>query len=73
MDEHAMTAESSRPGEVIFSCAAGCGRRVAVRSGSMVVLERGDFFARHFGSMAPDDLQIGFGSVTPDTSPLNLN
>jgi hypothetical protein len=39
----------------------------------MVVLERGDFFARHFGSMAPDDLQIGFGPVTPDTPPLSLN
>ena len=73
MDEHAMTAESSRPGEVIFTCAAGCGRQVAVRSGSMEVLERGDFYARHVGSMAPDDLQIGFGSVTPDTPPLNLS
>jgi hypothetical protein len=39
----------------------------------MEVLERGDFFARHVGSMAPDDLQIGFGPVTPDTPPLNLN
>jgi hypothetical protein len=73
MDEHAMTAESSRPGEVTFSCAAGCGRRVVVRSGSMVVIDRGDFFARHVGSMAPDDLQIGFGSVTPDTPPLSEN
>jgi hypothetical protein len=73
MDEHAMTAESTRAGEVIFTCAAGCGRRVAVGHGRMEVLERGDFFARHVGSMAPDDLQIGFGPVTPDTSPLNLN
>jgi hypothetical protein len=39
----------------------------------MVVIDRGDFFARHVGSMAPDDLRIAFGSVTPDTPPLSEN
>jgi hypothetical protein len=74
MDEHVMTAQSTNAGEVLFACTVtGCGRRVVVRPGRMVVLERGDFYARHVGAVAPDELQIGFGSVTPATPPLNQN
>lgn len=47
---HRMSCEATYPGEVLLTCHEdGCGRRVVVRPGSMVVLDRGDFFASHVG------------------------
>jgi hypothetical protein len=51
MSRHRMTIESDDGIDVTFTCPEeGCGRRVVFRrSGGMVVLNRGDFFAMHSG------------------------
>ncbi len=49
---HAMSIEDDDGDDIIFVCREeDCGRRVMMRrSGGFVVLQRGDFFARHSGS-----------------------
>jgi hypothetical protein len=48
---HRMTLESDNGEELLFVCShGGCGRRLVLqRSGGLVVLDRGDFFALHSG------------------------
>jgi hypothetical protein len=48
---HRLNIEADNGDEVLFVCATqSCGRRLVVkRSGGLVVLDRGDFFARHAG------------------------
>jgi hypothetical protein len=48
---HRMTVHADNGNEILLACPeAGCGRRVVLkRSGGMVVLDRGDFFAIHSG------------------------
>jgi hypothetical protein len=43
---------TSSPAGLLFECADGCGRRLAVESGSgaMTIIDRGDQFARHVGA-----------------------
>jgi len=59
MPKHRMTIEDDDGRDIVFACAeTGCGRRVVFRrSGGMAVLDRGDFFAQHFGGS--EGLQIG--------------
>lgn len=52
MDElHELTIESDDGTDVLFACPVeGCGRRVVVRrSGQLIVLDKGDFYALHVG------------------------
>jgi hypothetical protein len=48
---HRLTIEADDGRDVLFACPVeGCGRRLVVRrSGGLIVLERGDFFALHVG------------------------
>jgi hypothetical protein len=48
---HQLTAEADNGDEIVFVChELDCGRRLVLkRSGGLVVLDRGDFFARHVG------------------------
>jgi hypothetical protein len=48
---HRMTLEAGNGEEFLFVCHHdGCGRRLVLqRSGGLVVLDRGDFFALHSG------------------------
>jgi hypothetical protein len=50
--QHRMFLESDNGEELLFACPhEGCGRRLVLRrSGGLVVLDRGDFFALHSGS-----------------------
>jgi hypothetical protein len=59
MTEHHMTIEADNGDETLFVCPeASCGRRLVLkRSGGMVVLDRGDFFALHSGGT--DGLGVG--------------
>ena len=43
---------TSSPAGLLFECADGCGRRLAVDSwsGALTVIDRGDPFARHVGA-----------------------
>lgn len=47
-----MACEAENASEVLFACPT-CGRRVVVGKGEpkFVVLDRGDFYARHTGSL----------------------
>jgi hypothetical protein len=56
---HHFTAEADNGDEVVFVCPeAGCGRRLVLkRSGGLVVLDQGDFFARHIGGS--DGMRVG--------------
>jgi hypothetical protein len=49
--QHRMVIEADNGAEVLFVCPhEGCGRRLVFkRSGGLVVLDRGDFFALHSG------------------------
>ena len=51
MTDHEMTVEADNGDEVLFACPhEGCRRRLVVkRSGGLVVLDQGDFWARHSG------------------------
>ncbi|HEX6578814.1 MAG TPA: hypothetical protein VF082_10630 [Jiangellaceae bacterium] len=51
MEMHRLTMEADNGHEVLFACSVeSCGRRLVVkRSGDLVVLDRGDFFAHHAG------------------------
>jgi hypothetical protein len=48
---HHLTIEADDGTDVLFACPVeGCGRRVVVRrSGELIVLDRGDFYALHVG------------------------
>jgi hypothetical protein len=48
---HQLTTEADTGDDVLFVCREeGCGRRLVVkRSGGLVVIDRGDFFALHTG------------------------
>ena len=52
---HQMNIESDNGHEVLLLCPeSSCGRRVVLkRSGGMVVIDRGDFFALHAASSGP--------------------
>jgi hypothetical protein len=65
MEDHLMTAESPHPGEVLLTCAEGCGRRVVVRPTTMVVLDRGDVGARHTATAAPPGMLLTVGAPAP--------
>ncbi len=61
---HRMNVEADNGKDVLFVCPVdGCGRRLVLkRSGGLVVLDRGDFFAYHVGGNA--GLEIS-ASVAP--------
>ncbi len=48
---HHLTIEADDGTDVLFACPVeGCGRRVvARRSGELIVLDKGDFYALHVG------------------------
>jgi hypothetical protein len=60
---HRMTVHADNGNEILLICPeAACGRRLVVkRSGGMVVLDRGDFFAIHSGGT--EDLRLGSGLI----------
>jgi hypothetical protein len=49
--QHRMILDSDNGEELLFACPhEGCGRRLVLkRSGGLVVLDQGDFFALHSG------------------------
>ena len=49
--QHRMTLDADNGEELLFTCPhEGCGRRLVLkRSGGLVVLDQGDFFALHSG------------------------
>ncbi|MGH9251080.1 MAG: hypothetical protein ACRD0W_16385 [Acidimicrobiales bacterium] len=61
---HRLTIEADNGEDVLFVCSVeSCGRRLVVkRSGGLVVLDRGDFFARHAGGSDGLDISVGLGS-----------
>ena len=50
---------------LLFECEAGCGRRMAVdrRTGALTVIDKGDQFATHAGSIGEVDLSAGVEQV----------
>jgi hypothetical protein len=64
METHRVTMDADNGDEVLFACSVeSCGRRLVVkRSGGLVVLERGDFFARHVGGNDGLDISVGLAS-----------
>jgi hypothetical protein len=60
---HPLTVESNRGTDVVYVCSEpGCGRRVAVnRSGEIVVVVKGDFYALH----ASDTVGLQIGITAP--------
>ena len=50
---------TSTPSGLLFECEAGCGRRMAVdrRTGALTVIDKGDQFARHTGSIGDIDMR----------------
>lgn len=62
---HRMTLETDNGEELLFVCHHdGCGRRLVLqRSGGIVVLDRGDFFALHSGGT--EGLRVSAG-LPPD-------
>ncbi len=58
---HVLNVESDNGQEILFACPeTECRRRLVLkRSGGMVVIDRGDFFARHVGSTGPINLSSG--------------
>ena len=59
--QHRMTLDSYNGEERLFVCPhKGCGRRLVLkRSGGLVVLDQGDFFALHSGGT--EGLEISAG------------
>jgi len=57
---HHLTIEADDGMDVLFVCPVqGCGRRVVVRrSGELIVLDKGDFYALHVGGT--NGLEISF-------------
>jgi hypothetical protein len=64
-NHHQMTLESDNGEEYLFVCPEeGCGRRLVLqRSGGLVVLDRGDFFALHSGGTGGLSISTG---IPPD-------
>ena len=58
---HHLTIEADDGADVLFVCPVGsCGRRVIVRrSGGLIVLQQGDFFAFHRGGSAGIEMAVG--------------
>jgi len=52
---HVLNIEADNGQEILFVCPdVDCGRRLVLkRAGEMIVIERGDFFARHVGGCGP--------------------
>jgi hypothetical protein len=52
---------TSIPSGLLFECEAGCGRRMGVdrRTGALIVIDKGDQFAQHSGSIGEVDLSAG--------------
>lgn len=61
---HRMTIEADNGADVLFVCPVdSCGRRLVLkRSGGLVVLDRGDFFAYHAGGTAGLDVGASIAS-----------
>jgi hypothetical protein len=61
---HHMNVDADNGDEILFTCPeTGCGRRLIVkRSGGLVVLDRGDFFAIHSGGTEDLDMHAGLAS-----------
>ena len=68
MEMHRLTMEADNSHEVLFACSVeSCGRRLVVkRSGDIVVLNRGDFFAHHAGGTPGLELSV---AVDPERRP----
>ena len=57
---HRMTIEADNGEELLLVC-PNCGKRsVLKRSGELVVLDRGDFYAAHSVSRGPVTVGVGF-------------
>jgi hypothetical protein len=50
---------TSSPSGLLYECADGCGRRLAVDrwSGALTVIDKGDQFAQHSGSIGEVELR----------------
>ena len=65
---HQMAIETDDGDDVVFMCREDdCGRRVMLRrrSQELVILETGDFFARHSGATSGMSGSVSFGSASP--------
>ncbi len=62
--KHRMVLEADNGTELLFVCPYdGCGRRLVLnRSGGLTILDRGDFFALHYGGT--EGLEISGGMAT---------
>jgi hypothetical protein len=58
---HHLTIEADDGADVLFVCSVeSCGRRVVVRrSGGLIVLQQGDFFAFHRGGSDGIEMAVG--------------
>jgi hypothetical protein len=67
METHRLTIEADNGDDVLFACSIeSCGRRLVVkRSGGLVVLERGEFFAYHTGGTHGLDISVALGPGQP--------
>ena len=67
METHRLTMEADNGHEVLFACSVeSCGRRLVVkRSGGLVVVERGDFFAHHAGGTPGLETSAALGPELP--------
>lgn len=61
---HRLTVETDNGEDVLFFCSVdSCGRRLVLkRSGGLVVLDRGDFFADHVGSTGGLEVEASIAS-----------
>lgn len=62
--QHRMTLDSDNGTELLFACPhEGCGRRLVLkRSGGLVVLNQGDFFALHSGGTEGLEILAGISA-----------
>ncbi|MEV5963650.1 hypothetical protein AB0L70_17920 [Kribbella sp. NPDC051952] len=60
---HRMVLEADNGMELLFVCPHdGCGRRLMLkRSGGLTVIDRGDFFALHYGGTEGLEISSGIG------------
>jgi hypothetical protein len=58
--KHRMALEASNGEELLFACTEeSCGRRVVLdRRGDVVVIDHGEFFASHEGTVGPISLSV---------------
>jgi hypothetical protein len=63
--KHRMMLEEDNGAELLFVCPHdGCGRRLVLkRSGGFTVLDRGDFFALHYGGTSALEISNGIDEV----------